>query len=117
MFKLKKDFECVLREIKTGIDLLRFTAQQVGDPNYSADFVGGGVANGSQSFSILVDKAYDIETDEVVHKLDDRLTPLKHAVIINGHQWILTSWTPSIRRKMGAGWAAKPNTVYILNLE
>lgn len=116
MFKLKKDFECTLREIKTGQDLLRFTAQQVGDPTYSADFVGGGVASGSQSFSILVEKAYDAKND-VVYPLDDKFIPFKHAVIINGKQWILTSWMPSIRRKIGAGWANKPKVVYILNLE
>ena len=117
MDKLKKDFECVLRDANTKQDLLTFTAQQVGDPVYSAEFEGGGVASGSQSFSIMLDKAYDCIRQENVYMLDEFFNPLEQEVIINGRKWILTSWFPSIRRRIGAGWAAKPKAVYVLNLE
>ena len=116
MFKLRKDFECVLRDANTNKDLLTFSAQQIGDPTYTAGFVGGGVASGSQSLSILVDKAYFLDNTPV-EKLDEILNPLEQQVVINGHPGILTSWLPSIRRRMGAGWAANPKTVYVLNLE
>lgn len=116
MNKLKKDFECILRDANTGEDLLTFYAQQVGDPNYTAGFEGGGVASGSQSFSILVDKAYYPDTTPV-DNLAEILNPLEQEVIIDGNKWLLTSVSPSIRRRLGAGWARKPKTVYILNLE
>ena len=116
MLKLKKDFECVLRDANTGEDLLTFYAQQVGDPNHTASFVGGGVASGSQSFSILVDQAYQPDNTPV-DNLAEILNPLEQEVIINGHKWLLTSFAPSIRRRLGAGWANKPKTVYVLNLE
>ncbi len=104
MQKLKKDHSCVLRDTNTGKDLLTFTAQQVGDPVYNASYVGGGVASGSQSLTILTETEYKYE-------------PYKHEVYVDGQRWTLTSFTPSIRRKHGAGWATRPRTVYVLNLE
>lgn len=104
MEKLKKDFSCILRDKTTGKDLLTFTAQQVGNPVYSAGFEGGGVASGSQALSIITETGY-------------AFNPLQHDVWIDGKRWILMSFYPSIRRKLGAGWASKSKTYYVLNLE
>ena len=117
MDKLEKDFFCTLRNVNTGEDLLTFFAQQVGDPNFSASFVGGGVASGSQQLVLLVEKAYDCKRDYTVTNLQEYLNPLEQEVIIDGHKWLLTSFTPSIRRKLGAGWARSFKSVYLLNLE
>ena len=103
MLKLKKDFKCVLRD-KMGNDLLTFYAQQVGDPVYNAGFEGGGVASASQSMTILTETQYDYNS-------------LQHNVIIDGKKWIITSVTPSVRRKLGAGIGAKSRVVYLLALE
>ena len=116
MDKFKKDYECILRDVNTGKDLLTLYAQQVGDPSYLAGFEGGGVASGSQNFTILVYQAFD-EEGSIVEGLDDILNALEQEVIIDGHKWLLTSWNPSIHRRLGAGWARKPKKVYVLNLE
>ena len=104
MKEIRKDFVCTLHDTKTGKDLLTFTAQQVGDPQFSAEFVGGNVASGSQNFTIVTEQAY-------------AYNPLQHVVLIDGHQWIITSFYPTIRRKYGSGWANKPKKLYVLNLE
>lgn len=104
MREIKKDFTCILQDTKTGVDLLTFTAQQVGEPQYSASFVGGGVASGSQAFSIVTEAEYTYN-------------PLQHAVIIDGYKWLLTSFYPTLRRRHGAGWATRPKKLYVLNLE
>lgn len=116
MDKFKKDYECILRDANTGEDLLTLYAQQVGNPSYLAGFEGGGVASGSQNFTILVYQAFDME-GSIVESLDDILNALEQEVIIDGHKWLLTSWNPSIYRRLGVGWARKPKTVYLLNLE
>ena len=116
MDKYKKDYECILRSSNERVDLLKLYAQQVGDPAYTASFVGGGVASGSQSFSILVFQAFDMKGN-AVDKIDEYLNPLETEIEINGRKWLLTSWNPAIRRKLGAGWANTPKTVYVLNLE
>lgn len=104
MEKIKKDFSCILRDSKTGKDLLTFTAQQVGDPLYSAGFEGGGVASSSQAMAIITQTSY-------------AFNPLQHDIWIDGRRWKLVSFYPTIRRKLGAGWARKPKTYYVLNLE
>jgi hypothetical protein len=104
MHKLKKDFECILRDTDTGKDLLAFTAQQVGDPLFSAGFEGGGVASASQNMTIETETKFDY-------------VPYKHEVYVDGKRWTLTSFYPSIRRRHGAGWARKPRAVFVLNLE
>lgn len=116
MKDIQKDFRAILRDANTGTNLLRLDAQQIGDPLFSAGFEGGGVASGSQACSIVVNNAYDMNNNPV-RNLQDVLNPLEQEVIIEGHKWLLVSFHPSIRRKMGAGWANKPKTVYILNLE
>lgn len=103
MLKLKKDFKCVLRD-KMGNDLLTFSAQQVGDPVYNAGFEGGGVASASQNMTIMTEQDYDYNA-------------LQHYVYIDDKKWLITSVTPSIRRKLGAGMGAKSRVVYILALE
>ena len=116
--KFKKDYECILRDSNTGDDLLIMYAQQVGNQSYGAGFEGGGVASGSQSFTILV---YQVFTPtygaEDLSKLAEILNPLEQNVVIDGRNWLLTSYSPNIMRRMGAGWANKPKTVYLLNLE
>jgi hypothetical protein len=104
MLKIKKDLSCVLHDPDTNKDLLSFTAQQVGDPLYSASFVGGGVASSSQNLTIETETEYDYK-------------PLQHQVFVDGQKWILSSFYPSIRRKLGGGTAHKPRKVYVLNLE
>jgi hypothetical protein len=102
MIKKKKDFSCILHDTKTNEDIGIFNAQQIGEPLYSAGFVGGGVASALQSLTIMTEKKFDYK-------------PLQHTVIIDGKSWILTSYTPSIRRKLGANNGKK--IIYILNLE
>ena len=114
--EIRKDFKCTLRDVNTGRDLLTFAAQQVSDPNFSADFVGGNVSSGSQFFSILVDKAYYMDK-RLVENLENELNPLEQEVIIDNHKWILTNYTQVVRRKLGAGWATKRKKLYLLNLE
>ena len=104
MLKSKKDCACVLRDKKTGRELIRFSATQANDPVFSAGFEGGGVASASQSVSVFTETAYEYK-------------PLQHVVEIDGETYILTSFSRSIRRRLGAGWSNKPRMVYILNLE
>ena len=104
MLKIKKDLECVLFDPDTNTNLITFTAQQVGNADYSASFVGGGVASSSQSLTIETELKYDYK-------------PLRHQVIIEGKQWLITSFYPSIRRKLGGGTLHKIRKVYVLNLE
>ncbi len=104
MLKLKKDYSCILKDKQTGRTLCTFTAQAVGDPSYSAGFEGGGVASASQALSIETEKAY-------------KYKPLQHEVYVNGVKYLLTSFSPAVRRRLGAGWGNKPRTVYVLNLE
>lgn len=102
--EIKADFKCVLHDKKTGKDLFEFDAQQVGDPVYTAGFEGGGVASGNQSLTIATDKEYAYKAHQ-------------HHIIIDERKWIITSVTPSIRRRLGAGFGAKPRVIYILGLE
>ena len=104
MLKSKKDCTCILRDRKTGNELMRFSATQAGDPVYGAGFEGGRVASASQSFSIFTETAFDFK-------------PYEHTVEIDGTTYILTSFSKGIRRRLGAGWGNKPRTVYVLNLE
>ena len=104
MQKLKKDFTCILRDKKTGRELITFGAMASGNAVFSAGFEGGGIASASQSFTIFTEEKYDFK-------------PLQHEVIIDGHTYLLTSLTPSIRRKLGAGSYTRPSVVNILNLE
>ena len=104
MRKQKKDFTCVLCDKKTGKKLISFSATHAVDPVFSADFESGGVAVASQSFSVFTETAYDYK-------------PLQHTVAIGDKKYILTSFSRSIRRRLGAGWGNRPRTVYILNLE
>ena len=117
MNKFRKDYECILRDTNTGVDLLRMHAQQVGDPTFSAGYEGGGVASGSQNFSVLVFWAYDLEKGQIVDNIEDFFNPLEQNVIINGKKWLLTNYTPVVRRKLGANWSHSPNMAYLLNLE
>ena len=104
MLKLKKDFSCVLTDKKTGKTLCTFDAQQVGDETISAGYVGGNVASGSQSMTVMTE-----------HKFDYK--PYDQYVTIEGKRWVLTSFTPSVRRRLGAGVCTAKRYVYILNLE
>ena len=104
MLKLKKDYSCILRDKKTGKDLLTFFASAAGSPVYSAGFEGGGVASASQSLTIFTETQYAYK-------------PLQHEIVIDGKTYILTSYSPSLHRKLGAGAWAKPRVLYVLNLE
>lgn len=103
MLKLKKDWSCVLHD-KTGKELLRFDAQQIGDPIDGAGFEGGNIASASQSAIIQTEKKYEYKAYE-------------HYVIANGRKYVIASVIPSIRRKHGAGLHNRPRVVYTLNLE
>ena len=104
MLKSKNDCTCVLRDKKTGRKLITFSATQAVDPVFSAGFEGGGIASASQSFSIFTETVY-------------KYKPYQHTVEIGDKTYILTSFSKSIRRRLGAGWGNRPRTVYILNLE
>lgn len=104
MLKLKPDFYCILRDKKTMRELCTFGALASGDGIYSADFEGGGIASASQSRTIYTEYKFDYK-------------PLQHEIIIDGRIYLLTSYMPSMRRKLGAGICGKPRVVYVLNLE
>ena len=104
MLKLKKDFKCTLLDKKTGTSLLDFYAQQVGDSVYGAGFEGGGVASVNQAMTIMTETKYNYNA-------------LQHHVLIDDRKWIITSVTPAMRRKLGAGMAVKTRNIYILTLE
>lgn len=104
MLKLKKELTCSLLDEKTGKELLTFYAQQVGNPLISAGFEAGAVASASQSMTIETETPFDYK-------------PLQHNVLVGGVQYILTSFSPAVRRRHGAGWGNRPRTLYILNLE
>ena len=104
MLKLKKDWSCVLRDFNTGKDLLRFDAQQIGDAVDSAAFEGGNIASASQYATIQTETKYEYKA-------------YQHYVIANDRQYVITSVTPSIRRKHGAGSHNRPRIVYTLVLE
>ena len=101
--KLKKDLECELVDKKTGKKLFTFSAMQVSDPIYSAGY-NGGASTSPQNMVIATEDIYPYK-------------PLESKVLINGRDWSLMSVTTSIRRKLGAGVAKKPKTIYILSLE
>ena len=101
--KLKKDMECVLLDKKTGAEIFTFSAMQVGDPIFSAGY-NGGTSTSPQNMAIATEAEYPYK-------------PIENKVRIDGREWLLTNVTPSIRRKLGAGVAKKPKTIYILNLE
>lgn len=104
MLKLKKDFKCVLLDKKTGASLLEFYAQQVGNAVYGAGFEGGGVASGNQAMTIMTETPYAYNS-------------LQHHIMIGDKKWILTSVTPSMRRKLGAKMGVQSQNIYILTLE
>ena len=104
MLKIKKDFRCILVDKKTGANLLEFNAQQVSNAVYGAGFEGGGVASGNQAMTIMTETKYDYSA-------------LQHHIFIDGKKWILTSVTPAMRRKLGAGMCVKSQNIYILTLE
>ena len=99
--KLKKDFECVLQD-ETGKELLKFSAQQAEDEMETVDFVGGGIASGSQTLKIITEKNFLFKANE-------------HRVIVDGRMYVLANVVPSLRRKLGAKMGKKH--VYILDLE
>ena len=104
MLKLKNDFSCVLRDKKTGSELLTFSAMATGDAVFSAAFEGGGVASSSQNRTIFTETKFDYK-------------PYQHEVIVDGVTYLIVSVVPSMRRRMGAGTWVKPRAVYILTLE
>lgn len=104
MLKVKYDFNCILVDVKTGKQVDKFTAQQVTDENYSAGFVGGNLASASKAMTLMTEKKLPF-------------VPLRYKVIIDGEEWILASFVPAFRRKLGANKWNKPKPVYILNLE
>lgn len=101
--KLKKDLLCYLKDKRTGVFIYRFTAMQIGDAIYGAGY-SGNLSTSPQDMTIATDAEYDFK-------------PLEHKVVINGHEWVIVSVTPSIRRKLGAGILKKPKIVNILRLE
>lgn len=104
MLKVKKDFKCILFDCKKEQAVDSFTAQQVNDENYSAAFVGGGIASGAKAMSIMTEKKIDFE-------------PLRYKIYIDEDSWMLTSVIPSKRRKLGSNTWRTSKTVYILSLE
>lgn len=101
--EVKAELECILRDKKTGADLLTFAAQSVSDPVFEAGFEGGGVASGNQSWTIKTEAQFDFKAHQ-------------HNLLIDGRQWLIVSVTPSARKRLGAGFAAKPRFIYILDL-
>jgi hypothetical protein len=100
--KLKKDFECVLKDA-SGKVLTTFNAMQVGDPIYAAGF-SSGVATSPKEMVIATESTYPFKAG-------------KGKVVIDDKEWVISSVTPSIRRKLGSGIIKKPKCIYILNLE
>ncbi len=100
--KLKKDYNCLLIDKKTGEAVLNFSAQQVGDVIYNAGYGGGGLASKPQIGSIQTETNYPFNS-------------IQHEVKINGEKWIITSVKKSMRKKVGAFGNSK--TIYILDLE
>lgn len=104
MLKLKNDFTCILRDKKTGSELLTFSAMANGDAVFSANFEGGGVASSSQAQTIFTETKFDYKS-------------YQHEVIIDDVTYLIVSVQPSMRRRIGSGAWVKPRAVYILTLE
>jgi hypothetical protein len=101
--KLTKDFRCVLKDKRTNAKLIEFDAMQVGDAIFGAGYAGN-IASSPQDMTIATEFEYPFKA-------------MENKVEINGREWVIASVTPSIRRKLGAGVAKKPKTVYVLRLE
>lgn len=102
MLKPKKDFTCKLLD-KDGTVLGKFFATAVSDPTFSAGFEGGGVASASQALTVFTEFEFDYKQYAQRVYVEEL-----HAT------YILTNYTISIRRKLGAG--RKFMKVYILEL-
>lgn len=97
----KTDFTCTLKD-NDERELLRFKATASSDLVLSADFVGGGVASGGQSFTISTEREFDYR-------------PFAHYVDVLGIRFILQSVQVSFRKQLGAGGRMKK--IYILELQ
>ena len=104
MIKSRTDYDCILREISTGKQLLAFSATAQGAGTLGADYEGGGVASASQTLTLFTQTPYAYK-------------PLKHNVIVDGETYLIMSVSKTPQRRLGALRGGARRTVYTLYLE